>query len=131
MKYIVRVAPPNSIVLVVDRSNNFAAHHTTDRESGVSGTSEYVAIGTLSAQDGETLISLTDEERPAGEPAFDGELNTPNHTVTICSILLETIVEGRVTSDKTRVMVWTNDPVEPDTICVFLQPSGAALVGVE
>jgi hypothetical protein len=122
MKYNLRVAPPNSLVLVMDLAGEMDIPRVVRGRSNVAGTRSCIAIGTRSSQDGETLISLTDEEIPVGEPAFDGTLDTPKRNVSVCSILLEPLIGCEVASEKTRVRVWTNHLAEPDEVRIVVQP---------
>ena len=121
MRREISVAPSNSVVLVMDRTTGVIP----DSMSGglVAATSSCVAIGTLSENDGETSICLSDEGRPSGlgdGPVFDGILMTPSRTLAVCSVLGEVLVEMQVRSDKTHVQMWANDTAEPDRIEVVV-----------
>jgi hypothetical protein len=123
MKYSLRFAPPNSVVLVMDLAGEMDIPRIVRGRSNVTGTQSCIAIGTRSSQDGETLLSVTDnEEVPVGEPTFDGTLDTPMRKVSVCSILLEPLIECEVASGKARVRVWTNHPAEPDEVRIVVQP---------
>jgi hypothetical protein len=121
MKATARVAPANSLLLVMDRAGSCDIPRVMRGKANVVGTKSCVAIGTLSAQDGETSIVLSDEDLPVGEPAFDGTLDTPKMRVSVCSVLLEPIIECKVVTARTRVRIWTNHPSEPDTVRIFVQ----------
>lgn len=114
-------APRNSLVLVMDRT---VADIPASMSHGlVAATESCVAIGTLSELDGETSISLSDEEADAGSgeaPVFDGVLNTPSGKLSVCSVLDEVLLECDVSSCRSRVRVWANHSSEPDEIRIVV-----------
>jgi len=116
----VDVAPPNSLLLIMDRS----AGHVPDSMSGalVASTSTCIAIGTLSEHDGTTRVSMGEDRSPrlSGAPVFDGVLETPGKTVAVCSVLDEVIIEAPVESERTRVRIWANDRTEPSNIDIVV-----------
>lgn len=73
-------------------------------------------------QDGDTEVSLgsTQEVNPEGPPIFDGLLETPTRTVNIETAEGELVLQSEVSSENTRVRIWTNAPREPDKIVVGL-----------
>ena len=123
MVQTIRIAPSNSLILVMD--------HTVGEIPGtmagglVAATPTCIAIGTLSEPDGVTSISLSDEGTPSGlgaNPKFVGVLKTPSKTLSICSVLNEVLLETHVQSDETRVQVWANHETEPDCIAIVVLP---------
>jgi hypothetical protein len=122
MKESTRIAPPNSLILVMDRSVGDIPQ--TMGGKSIASTPTCVAIGTLSASDGQTLISLSDEllNIPTEEASFDAILDTPKKRVAVCSVQNKTLLQCEVLSLNTRVRVWTNHPSEPDTVQIVVQP---------
>ena len=120
MTSTVRIAPPNSLLLVVDDPGKIDVPRIVRGRTNVAGTRSCIAIGTRSAQDGETLVSLASEDAPDEAPAFDGVLDTPRKTLSVCSVLLSPIIECKVASERTRGRVWTNHPSEPDTVRIVV-----------
>jgi hypothetical protein len=59
MKYEINIAPENSLIFVMDHSVG-EVPESMNKQS-ISYTDTCVAIGTLSASDGETNLILTDE----------------------------------------------------------------------
>jgi hypothetical protein len=115
----VRIAPKNSVILVMDQSVGEVPRAMN--KALVAATTSCVAVGTLSEHDGETLISLSDETPPhrAGmSRVFDGVVTTPARKLSVCSILDETLVTLDVPGVKTRVQVWANDEREPDQLYI-------------
>jgi hypothetical protein len=122
MKVQIRIAAPNSVVLVMDPS--IGEIPETMGGASIAATLSCIAVGTLSALDGETLISLSDELRdaPEEEPAFDGTVETPERRVSVCSVMNRSLLECEVTTDTTRVRIWTNHASEPDVVRIVVQP---------
>jgi hypothetical protein len=121
MKQSTRITPPNSLVLVMDRS--VGEIPKTMQGQAISATRTCIAIGTLSAADGETTVELTDETAivPVGGATFEAVLDTPERKIVICSVLNETLMDCEVNGSRTKVRIWTNHPSEPDTVNVFVE----------
>ncbi len=119
MKEYLTTSPPNSLILVMDYAAGELPERITDEL--VVATKSCLAIGTLSAADGETRITLTDriDGIDIGDLAFDGVLATPNHELSVCNVKNERMITLLVPSERTRVKVFANDPVEPDDIVIF------------
>jgi hypothetical protein len=121
MNKSIQIAPPNSFIVVIDRATrDLDVPRVIPGRKNVAGTPSCIAMGTLCNLDGETSLSLTDQA-PAGEPAYDGILETPTRRVSVCSMLLEPFIECDVPGETTRVRVWTNRPSEPDNIQIVVQ----------
>ncbi len=120
-----KISPPNSLVLVMDPSIG----QIPDSMSGslVASTSTCIAIGTLSEHDGVTHVSLSDspDVAPNVSPTFDGVLETPGNRIAVCSVLDEVILENKVTTSRTRVRIWANDPMEPSEIHIVVTSGDA------
>jgi hypothetical protein len=113
-----KIAPPYSLVLVGDPSGREIPDIVPG--SVIASTSSCIAVGCLSEVDGETDFTLgaTRDVNPGIDPAFEGELKTPNRTIAIRSVLGQTILEAPVPQEQTTVRVWVNDPKEPDRVTV-------------
>ena len=122
MKAEIKIAPPNSLMLVMDHGVG-CPPESMFREL-VSSTPTCVAVGTRSEQDGETHIVLTDEsscEAPLNSIlAFDGRIETSGGPVSIVDVLDRVLLSMNVSADKVRVRVWVNDQTEPDDIRVVV-----------
>lgn len=114
----VRIAPPNSVVLVVGSDD--AEIPTSMGSSVISASPSCIAVGCLAADDGETEFTLgsSREVDPGGEPAFVGGLDSPKHKVAIRSVLGHTILETPVTKSQATIRIWVNHPSEPDAVRV-------------
>src|SRR2546421_3089393 len=95
----VKLAPPNSIILVMDPN----AHELPKSVSGalVSATPTAVAIGCRAEIDGETEVRLGPdrEVNPGTAPAFAGRLETPTGVVSVRTTLDEEVLTLRVACD--------------------------------
>lgn len=113
-----RVAPPNSLVLIVDgRGGDVPA---SMRGSIVAATDSCIAVGCRAEDDGDTEITLgaLEDTRSDDRLAYDGWLETPSRKVVVRSVEGADFLEMPVASEKTNVRVWVNDPQEPDRITV-------------
>jgi hypothetical protein len=115
------IAPPNSVILVMDQT---VGEVPDSMNKGiVSATRSCIAIGTLSEVDGETFISLSDEtpaQLPKAAPVFDGTLFTPTKKLSVCSVLGDSLLVLDVPSSSTRVRIWVNHPVEPSAVWIVV-----------
>jgi len=115
MSNIVRIAPSNSLILVMDMSIGKIPASMDD--SLISATSSCVAVGTLSELDGETTISVRDHVANVGlSLAFDGILDTPTKVLSVCTVKNTEVLAYRVPSTHTRIQIWVNHPSEPSEI---------------
>lgn len=120
MKLIATFAPPHSVVLFM----NFESGKPPESfaEKLVSATSTCVAVGTLSEQDGQTNVTLTDELPQQLESsiilAFDGLISVSGKYLSLVTTLNEPIMSLPVRQNSLRIRVWVNDNVEPDRILV-------------
>jgi hypothetical protein len=115
------VAPPNSVILVMDQTVGKVPGSMN--QNLVTATPSCVAVGTLCQADGETLLSLSDEmplRLPKQAPVFDGILPTPSKRLSVCSVHDEPLLLLDVPSSNTRVRIWGNHPAEPNEIWIVV-----------
>jgi hypothetical protein len=114
------IAPPNSSILVMDRTGGEIPRWMNG--AIVSSTSSCVAVGTLSQSDGGTTLTLTNE-RPAIAtglfPVLDGDMDTPSRILSVVTCNNVELLSLDVNSQSTRVEVWVNDDKEPDQIYII------------
>ena len=113
------IAPPNS-VLIMDRS---VGQIPDSLMGGLTAfTPTCVAIGTRSEHDGDTRVTLEENDGSScrGVPAFDGVLDTPDRKIAVCSVLDDVIFELPVPAERTRVRIWANDASEPSEIYIVV-----------
>jgi len=116
----VQVAPPNSVILLMDHT--IGQVPDTMVQNVLAANDSCVAIGTLSESDGESFISLSDEappNQPKQNPVFCGILPTPSKRLVVCSIYDELLLSLEVPSTRTRVRIWINHPHEPNEIWII------------
>ena len=113
-----KIAPPNSLVLVSDTRN--AEIPVTMFDSRFAATDSCVAVGCLADVDGDTTftLGLTSEVDPGTSPSFVRTIQTPNRLVSISTILGNSILETKVTKTHTTLKIWVNDDTEPDQVIV-------------
>ncbi|MEI2453119.1 hypothetical protein [Lysobacter firmicutimachus] len=123
MNKSIKIAPPNSLILVMDHS--FGEVPAEMGGQLVSSTDSCVAVGTLSEIDGETTITLTSDLQiePGLEEAFNGIVQTPSGELSICNSRNEALISLRELSLETRIRILVNDSYEPDQIVVVAEPS--------
>ena len=115
----ISVAPPNSLVVVMDPSVGVMPEITY---GSVWSTPSCVVVGTLMEQDGETRLSLGDEARSEDTDVllWQGILETANGRIVISTILNETLLQMHVPTDRVHVAVWSNRQAEPSRIDVVV-----------
>jgi hypothetical protein len=123
MKAEISLAPKNSLILVVDPVTGDIPNSMARQL--VASTGSCVAVGTISAADGETTIVLTDDKRSLGSDtemmlAFEGTIDTPRTELSICSVDLEPILSIPVSTNHVGVEIWVNHEQEPSRICVLV-----------
>lgn len=118
MGKIVKIAPPNSLVVICDLADGVVPEFVADRP--VLATDTLITIRCLANMDGETEIRLGPaHEIGRGErPVFDGILKTPTRELVVSTVEREKLLSDRVPSQTTRIRIWTNEPVEPDEIAI-------------
>ncbi len=92
----------------------------------VATTGSCIAIGTRSEHDGKTSIIVFDSapaDIPTDQLVFDGVLEVPSRRLELGSVLGDAYLTVDVPSPTVRVRVWANDGLEPDLICIELQPA--------
>jgi len=112
------IAVANSVIAIMDPDVGEVPHALGPTR--VAWTGSCVAIGTLVGVDGETTITLSDvyDDNQIDKMAlvFDGVVETPHRSVSVCSSALERLLTMPVHSERSRVRVWSNDESEPDVI---------------
>ena len=117
----IRIAPQNSLVLVMDPSVGEVPESMKGKP--IASTRSCVAIGTLSEQDGETLISLSTDPAavtPGEVLRFDGPIVTPSRRLSISTVVGIQLLAMDVPHSRARIRVWTNHETEPDEIHVIV-----------
>jgi glutamine cyclotransferase len=79
-------------------------------------------VGTLSSQDGETTIVVTDDAAPvlaANElQVFDGEIDVPGGTLAVTTVFNDVLVTLPVRTGSVALRIWVNHETEPDRIVI-------------
>jgi hypothetical protein len=117
----ITVSPPNSLILVMDHASGELPTDIAGKL--IAATASCVAVGTLSAADGETTITLTDEfdeARKEFELVFDDAVLTPQREISVCNVRNEKLLTVQAPSLITRVQIYANDDREPDRIVICI-----------
>lgn len=115
-----RLAPPNSLLLVLDPRTG----ELPDTLAGapIASTSSALAISTLMELDGETEVHLANTpdipEQMELAKRWEGRLTTTG-TLGVLTVHNEVLIQLDV-GESAGVQVWTNDPSEPDVIWVLV-----------
>lgn len=118
------IAVPNSLLLVTDKQ---VGEIPLSMEGQlVAATPSCIAVGTIPAADGETLVVLTSDAFPATEKerlrnSFIGLLVTPSKEVHVCLVSLESVAQVKVASTRAAVEIWTDDFVAPTSVYVVIK----------
>jgi hypothetical protein len=122
-----RIAPPNSLLLLMDVDRGDIPEPESMDSRRFVTTPSCVAIGTLMQADGETTVTLTDEGCPeTGDDlrlAFSGAVLTPQMRIDVCTVLLDVLISLDVMNATSNVEIWTNHATEPDRICIIVESS--------
>jgi hypothetical protein len=86
----------------------------------VMGTEDCILIGCLCEVDGETefLLADLDELHESSTLVYDGLLNTPSLRLTLSTSQDEVVLESPVSTRRTWVRIWANDPSEPNRVAI-------------
>ena len=123
MKTQASFAPKNSLILVLDPSAGDIPNSMARQL--VASTPSCIAVGTMSASDGETMVVLTDDKQcldfnPTMQRVFEGFIDTPRMEVSVCTVDIEPILSLRVSAKRTGVEVWVNHEREPNRVYVLI-----------
>lgn len=120
MRQHVRIAAPNSLILVLDPDTGELPASLGG--GSLAATPTGLAIGTLNEFDGETTVHLgepADYPEVAGQVLrWQGTLGTEGR-VGILNVYNELLLE-RAAPEQAEVVVWANDSEEPDEIWVLI-----------
>ena len=123
MKKEITIAPPNSLVLLMDYENG----EIPEGFNGglISSTSSCVAIGTLPEIDGLTYLKLSDDtpclESKKMTLIFDGTIYLGGTEISLCTSENQVLISLKVRSGKNRVEIYANDKLVPDRIFIFIK----------
>jgi hypothetical protein len=123
MTNTVRIAPPNSLVLISDAQGGVVPDpDAIARNAEIISTASCIAVCCLAAIDGETEITLgpAGAVGPADDPAYDGTIVTPTRAIVVWTVEWRKLLEMNVPTLQTRLRVWTNRQREPDKVIIGL-----------
>jgi hypothetical protein len=113
-----RIAPPNSLVLVMDPCGGDIP--ASINQSLISATGSCIVVGCRAEDDGETEIrlGLSSSVDPGEKPVFEGRLETVSRKIAVKTVHGATLLEMAVAAATTDIRIWANDAAEPDRIIV-------------
>lgn len=122
VKIILSVAPQHSILLLADVENDEAEVPLDGVEDAVVSSGSVVGINVMAEVDGETLVELTDEPYDPTDlvPLFDGPVDTPSRSVSLCTSDWSVLAALPVGDDETRVRIFGSTSTRPDRVLVML-----------
>jgi hypothetical protein len=90
-----------------------------DRQ-GIFSSPDCINIPALYWNDGDTHVTFgpASEIIEAGQPDFDGILNTVNKEIILFDALYPQFAIAQVPSVKTRIRIWMNHPTSPDQVTI-------------
>jgi hypothetical protein len=119
MRKTIKTAPANSIFFL-EAPGGGKYPEIDQRLVRIWATESCIIIGSLSFMDGETELTVSDEDVPPGEPAFEGMLKTPGKVMQVSTSEDDILLRCDVPNTSTRVRVWGDHPSEPEHIFVAL-----------
>jgi hypothetical protein len=120
MRKTIKTAPANSLFFLEDSGGGRRYPEIDQRHVRIWSTESFIIVGSLSFMDGETELTVSDEDLPPGAPVFDDMLETPSKVLQVSTSEDEILLRCDVKSNSTRVRVWTDHPSEPENIFVAL-----------
>lgn len=87
---------------------------------GVLSSPDCILVPALYWYNGDTDVTFgpASEIMQAGQPDFDGMLNTPNKEIILFDALEPQYAIAPVPSTKTRIRVWMDHPEEPQNVTI-------------
>lgn len=117
MTSTVRIAPPNSLVLIAEDPAT-ASLKMFERGQGIVSTPSCIEVACFAEMDGQTNITLGPPPRVTSPPVFAGVLETPNLHVAVWTIDWQKLLGARVPTRRTQIRIWANHPTEPDEVFI-------------
>jgi hypothetical protein len=119
MRKTIKIAPANSIFFL-EAPGGGRYPEIDQRYVRIWATESCIIVGSLCFMDGETELTVSDEDVPPGRPMFEGVLETPGKVMQVSTSEDKILLRCSVAGDSTRVRVWGDHPSEPERIFVAL-----------
>ena len=89
-------------------------------KKGIFSSPDCINIPALYWNDGDTHVIFGPDSEiiKAGQPDFDGILNTGNKEIILFDALEPQFAIAHVPSEKTRIRIWMNHPTSPDQVVI-------------
>ena len=123
MTKLTKMTPvPHGVIFLYDPTMIIDVPPDTS-ESAVLYTENCVTVWTIQETDGDVFLLLSDEEIDvSGQLVFDGTLTTDGRRLAFNDSSVNTIMELDVTSSRTRISIFTNDPQNPTAVACRIHP---------
>lgn len=114
----VRIRPINSILFISDPNGGSEPEPVRGRM--ILATRSCISFRCYPEQDGPTEVVLGDvrEVDPGGQPAFDGDMETPSRGIIISTVDLKTVLQQDLPDTRTRIRIWLSHPQWPEKVVV-------------
>lgn len=114
----IKIRPLNSLLFLSDLKGG--SDPTPVRGPMILSTPSCISFRCYPEQDGPTEIVLGDarEVDPGGQPAFEGDLNTPNLAVVISTVTREEVLKREVPQTRTHIRIWLSHPQWPEQVII-------------
>jgi hypothetical protein len=114
----ISIAPANSLLFISDPDGGETPE--ISRGTRLWSTRSCIAVGCYPFMDGPTTVTIgPSDEVGTDKPAtFVAQLATPNRRVIVSTSEREVLLEADTRGPNTKVMIWTNDPLTPDSVIV-------------
>lgn len=118
----IALAPPHSIIFIMDAVGG----KIPDSFNGelVSTTPTCIAVGTLSEQDGDTKITLTDDAVDPGKiinsiVIFEGFIEKSTDYLSVFTAFNDQILSLPIMGTRVKIKIWADSISEPSHITIF------------
>jgi hypothetical protein len=114
----IKINPVNSLLFISDLDGG--SPPVPARGPMILSTPSCISFRCFPEQDGATEVVLGDvaEVNPGGEPAFEGDLETPNRVLVVSTVELEPVLDLNVAGTRTHVRIWLSHPQWPERVMI-------------
>ena len=116
MTISIKLRPPYSIIFIEDQDS--ADVPEFDPDSLVSYNKSSILVGCACEADADTniIFGWKHEVDNGTEPVFEHYISTKSKIIAIRTAEQEIITQKKLQTTKTKIVIWANDPSEPDEI---------------
>jgi len=118
MSVSANVSPVNSLLFLSDSGGGTPPIPVWGAQ--IQATPSCISFICYPEQDGPTQVVFgpRNEVDPRTAPAFDGDLETPHQQIIVSTVDQQTILQARVASTQTHILIWLSHPRWPEKVII-------------